>query len=374
MPDFNQNNLIELTSQLIRLQTTADRPDLLKQAIQLVADCFSDLTGLTIKQYEQNGKPSLVVLTKDTLEPDILLCGHLDVVPAEGSMFEPTVRDGRLYGRGACDMKSGAAVLISLMRYFSQSPMPTSLGLMLTTDEEYGGANGVDWLIKEKGYRTKLAIIPDGGNAPDQVITKNKGLMHLRLMATGHMAHASRPWEGSNAIHKLLEALSNVRKLFPDVTQDQWADTLSIGTIKGGQATNQVAKEAEATLDIRFTEASSPEKILDLIKKTAPDCQVETVLQGNMSFTDPNHPYLKLYSEVLQRELNLTAKFQGTPGGNDGRFLTAQGTPVLVVRPLSGGLHGPDEWLDVAGFAAYADLLKKYLIELAKAMYPNGSD
>lgn len=373
MPDFDQNNLVDLASQLIRLPTTADRPDLLKQAVELVASLFSDLPGLAIKRYEQNGKPSLVILTKDTLEPDILLCGHLDVVPAEEKMFGPAVRDGRLYGRGACDMKSGAAVLISLMRHFAQSPIQASLGLMLTTDEECGGANGVGWLVKEKGYRTKLAIIPDGGNAPDQVITKNKGLMHLRLMATGQMAHASRPWEGSNAIHKLLEALGSVRKLFPDVTQDQWADTLSIGTIEGGQATNQVAEKATATIDIRFTEASSPEKILDMIKQAAPDCQVEVILQGNMSFTDPNHPYLKLYSEVLKNELNLQANFQGTPGGNDGRFLTALGTPVLVVRPLSGGLHGPDEWLDVAGFAAYADLLKKYLIELSKTMHPNGT-
>ncbi|MHB8830611.1 MAG: M20 family metallopeptidase [Patescibacteria group bacterium] len=372
MSDFDQDNLIDLTSQLIRLPTTADRPDLLKQAVELVLGLFSDFPGLTIKRYEQNDKPSLVILTKDTLEPDILLCGHLDVVPAEEKLYEPTVREGRLYGRGACDMKSGAAILISLMRYFAQSPIPTSLGLMLTTDEECGGANGVGWLVKEKGYRTKLAIIPDGGNAPDQVITKNKGLMHLRLVATGQMAHASRPWEGSNAIHKLLKALDNVRKLFPDITQDQWADTLSIGTIDGGQATNQVAEEAQATLDIRFTEASSPEKILDLIKKAAPDCQAEVILQGNMSFTDPNHPYLKLYSEVLQNELSLQAKFQGTPGGNDGRFLTTLGTPVLVVRPLSGGLHGPDEWLDVTGFAAYADLLKKYLIELTKAMQPSG--
>jgi succinyl-diaminopimelate desuccinylase len=364
MASLDQKKLIDLTSQLIKMRTTTDQPDQLKQAVQFVAALFSDLP-VTIKQYESRGKPSIVVLTQDTTEPDVLLCGHLDVVPAQENLFDPTLRDGRLFGRGACDMKSGAAVLILLMRHFVQKPLPVSLGLMLSTDEEVGGADGVGYLVNEIGYKTKLAIIPDGGNSPDQVIVKNKGLLHLKLSSKGKRAHASRPWEGESAIHKLIEALNHIRLLFPEIKQESWADTLNIGVISGGQAINQVPDEASATLDIRFTEKTDPEEVLKKIHEAAPNCEIQILLQSKVSFTNPDHPFLELYGKTLKDELGLEAKFQGTPGGNDGRFFTAKGIPMLVARPMSGGLHGPDEWLDVAEFSAYANLLEKYLTELA---------
>lgn len=369
----NQNNLTDLASKLVRIQSTSDKPEQLKQAAQAVVDFLSDQPELIVKKYERNGKPSVVVLTQDTLEPDILFCGHLDVVPADEKMFEPVLKDGRLYGRGFCDMKSGAAVLLSLMKNFAQNPLPVSLGLMLTTDEEIGGQNGVGHLVNEIGYRAKMVIAPDGGNGPDQVIVKNKGLLHLKLTAKGKKAHASRPWEGTNAIHLLLQELNNIRQLFPDLKQEEWTDTLSIGVIEGGQAVNQVADQASACLDIRLTEKTNPEEILSRIREAAPGCELEILARGDVSLTNPEHPFLKLYKDVLKSKMSLDADFRGTPGGNDGRYFTRFGIPVLIVRPLSGGLHGPEEWLDAEGFKNYADLLEDYVIELAEMIRSPGT-
>lgn len=369
---MNQTDLMELTKKLIQIESTAERPELLKSALNSVEEYFLDIPKLSIKKFEKNGKLSLVVCTQDTLEPDILLCGHLDIVPGKSEQFEPMESKGKLYGRGACDMKSGAAVLTLLMRDLAQNPKPFCIGLMLTTDEESGGKNGVGYLVNEIGYKPKVAIIPDGGNGPDDVVVKNKGVLHLRLSTLGRAAHASRPWEGNNAINGIIEALVKIKELFPAPHADHWTNTLTIGMINGGEAINQVAEKASAHLDIRYVETSSQEKILEEIRSVVPNCEIEVLMQAQISLTEPTHPYLKLYSRVLLESMGKEAKFRGTPGSNDGRYLTAKGIPVVIARPLSGDLHGPDEWVDLAGLWAYAKFLQQYLIELGLLIRSQG--
>ncbi len=359
---FTKESLSRLTSDLIKFKTVAGNDSAFNSCIGYIKNYFQN-TGLIMREIDSNGNKNLVVLTKETNRPQVFLAGHVDVVGGDNSQFDPVVRDGKLYGRGACDMKSGVAVLMQLMRHFAQYDDKPDIGLMITTDEERGGENGVGHLLNNLEYRADLAVIPDGGNAPDEVIVKNKGFLHLKITSRGTAAHASRPWEGKSAIHELMDKLRQIKELYPD-THEQWTETINIGTINGGNATNQVADKAVATLDIRYTEKTTVENILNSLQKILQDSDLEVLIAGDLNFTDEHNPLLQKYAYILKSELGLDAKFMATPGGNDGRYFSKYQIPVLISRPKSAGLHGPEEWVDPEQLEKYAKLYLKYLNEV----------
>ncbi len=343
-------NIIELTYDLVRMHTTADRPDELQRAIQYVNDYFKPIDSLVIKRYESRHKPSIVISTQDTLTPDILLVGHLDVVPATEELFEPRVAGTRVYGRGVCDMKSECAVMMRIMREIAALEEKPNIALMLTTDEEVGGFDGVNYLINEIGYRCKIALVPDGGTAPDDLVITNKGILTLRLNATGRRAHGSRPWLGENAIDSLIAAYARIRELFPNTptAEDHWYHTCNIGTIQGGETFNQVPDFATCDLDIRFTEQTNVDDLFAAVKeKAGPDVEVINRISGSPIFTDPNHPYVKMYEEAVEKTLELKTEHNQHCGSNDGRFLSELGIPLIISRPVSGDQHSPHEWLEI---------------------------
>ncbi len=359
---FTKESLSRLTSDLIKFKTVFGNNSAFADCTKFIKNYFQD-TDLIIRETESNENKNLIILTKETNKPQVFLAGHIDVVDGNIDQFEPYIKDGKLFGRGACDMKSGVAVLMQLMRYFSMREDKPSIGLMITTDEEHGGENGVGYLLDSLSYRADLAIIPDGGNAPEEIIVKNKGFLHLKITSKGVSAHASRPWEGKSAIHDLLKKLNEIKKLFPD-TDEKWTETVNIGTINGGKATNQVADISTATLDIRHTEKMTAENILTIIRDTIQDSDLDILISGNVNFTDERNINLIKYAEILKSELNLDAKFIATSGGNDGRYFSKYKIPVLINRPKSAGLHGPDEWVDVESLEKYAKIYLKYLNEI----------
>ena len=103
------------------------------------------------------GYSSWVMTTQSTSSPRIWLVAHLDVVPASTALFSPVVKDGRMYGRGVYDIKMAIACYLRLMRELPHA----DIGMMITTDEEIGGMNGVHRLL-EAGYRCDVALLPDG--------------------------------------------------------------------------------------------------------------------------------------------------------------------------------------------------------------------
>lgn len=341
-------NIIEITKDLVQIQTTADRPEELQRVIEYVVQYFKDADNLFIKQYESHHKPSVVISTQDTLNPDILLVGHLDVVPGAPELFTPRMEGSKMYGRGVCDMKSECAILMRLMKEMSVLNDQPNIALMLTTDEEVGGFHGVNYLLNEIGYRSRVAIVPDGGQSPDDIVLTNKGILLLQLTARGKTGHGSRPWLGENAIDKLLRSYTNIQSLFPEVptSESTWYHTCNIGSIQGGAAANQIPDFATAALDIRFTEESSVENMLSKINDVVEDVEVDVRVSGKPIHTDPDNMFVQMYASSVKEMTGIEATFNKHCGSNDGRFFTELGIPIIVSRPISGDQHSPDEWLD----------------------------
>src|SRR5262249_3930331 len=156
---------------------------------------------LHFKHQTFEGHPTLVITTKDTMTPDIFLVAHIDVVPAPKSLYQPRIESNKMYGRGAYDMKMAIACYILLLHELKEWLGEKNIGLMLTSDEEIGGMQGVKRLL-EAGYSSKVAFLPDGGfnwNFEEEA----KGVLQIKIAARGKSSHSSRPWLGENAIDSL---------------------------------------------------------------------------------------------------------------------------------------------------------------------------
>ena len=257
--------MVDLLKKLISFQTD-------KNHLKEIKSCFDFLNiylrnaGLKVKLYSYKGSISLVASKVLKKHYQFILNGHIDVVPASyKNAFNPQVKSGRLYGRGASDMKGPVSSLIELVK--DKDLIKKDIALILTSDEETGGYNGVDYLVNKKGYSCDCVIIPDGGNNFELVL-KEKGLIHVKLISFGKASHGSQPWLGKNAIDILINLYLELKKNIPETKPgNRWQPTLNLGKLSGGDAVNKVPGQAEMYLDFRFPQKSQKQKILNLLKK-----------------------------------------------------------------------------------------------------------
>lgn len=358
------SNLTSLTEQLIRFRSTASRPDELAKCFDFVEN-YLRAAGIESKRFIFNNKLSLYAGPVE--KPTILLCGHLDVVDGKDHQFIPRLEGDKLIGRGSLDMKSGAAVLIEYTK--NNFKTNENFGLLLTGDEEIGGANGVGSLV-ERGYgATEAVVIPDGGQSHLNLVVKEKGVLQLAVIAYGKAAHGSQPWNGVNAIGLLNKFLPKFEALFTphhEHPEDHWVTTCNIGKIEGGVAINQVSELATAHCDVRYTEKDHPDKIIERAKKICPpEIEVEVIFNEPMVMADPDSPALKQYRAAIKSVTGKNAKIISEHGSSDARFFTVNNLPVIISQPAGAGLHGPDEWVSVNAIDEYYKILENFVKRMA---------
>jgi len=353
------NHILTLTKDLIACRSTADRPDQVTKTLDILKDYLKD-ADFTLQTPEFQGHPCLVA-TRGTQTPEIFLCGHLDVVEGDDGQFKPRQDEDRLYGRGALDMKSGVAVLATILKELDKTN--GRVGLMITTDEENGGFNGTKMLL-ENGFNCKVAILPDGGMAYHRLVQKAKGVLWVELMAQGKSAHASRPWEGINALSRLMQGVDQLQTYFQaaDPSADNsWTSTCTLSQLSGGEATNQVPESALARCDIRYTEDQTPDSILDEIRNRLPDgVTAERVVTAPPTYTRLDDPYVQKFLQAV-REQGREPEIGFDHGSSDARFFSERDIPVIICQPDGQGHHGPDEWVSIQGIKDYYETVKRFL-------------
>src|SRR5919199_3823228 len=194
----------------------------------------------------ERDNPWILATTQDTKEPDILLAAHLDVVPGEVDLFTMKKQGDKLVGRGTYDMKFAAACYLVFAKQHAHALRKLNIGFLFTTDEELNGACMPG--ILEMGLRPGIVFLPDGGDNW-HVEERAKGLYSLEMIARGATAHGSRPWEGDNALHRIMDVLNELRSIFPHEHAD--TSTLAVTQVTGGTAVNQIADFASAKIDFR---------------------------------------------------------------------------------------------------------------------------
>jgi succinyl-diaminopimelate desuccinylase len=370
-----RERLIQLTRDLVLIESTHDLPEERRRCFQLLRNHLDEVPGLELRTVRNDGFESLIALPEGVAAPDVLFCGHLDVVKhlSPGS-YRSEIRDGRIFGPGTGDMKGQLAIMVELIRRLNRDAPGISVGLAVSSDEELGGEHGVRFLVEEIGLRCGVAVIPDGGSLHD-VTAEEKGIMHLRLEAAGVSAHAARPWHGVNALDRLLDGLARIREPFAALRPERFSEegshwfptcTPTIITTANDSA-NRIPGRAAAVIDVRFVPpARSADLLGELRALLGEGLSLEPIVVAEPSHLDPDPRFLEIVAEVT----GSPARLNQASGGSDGRFFAAVGISVLLSRPQVGNLHGRDEWIEIESMMFYFEICRRYAMEKCAAARP----
>ncbi len=357
--------IVALTQDLIRFRSTHADPQQILECAAYVTS-YLDANGIAYRRIDHRGTPSILALPNERFVP-VLLMSHIDVVDGPEALFEPSIRDGRLYGRGSIDDKYAVALSLVLMKRYlerlgrqgkDQSDLP--FGILITGDEEVGGHDGAQKALEQ--IEPEFCIALDGGRV-NKVVVKEKGLLTLGLVSRGRAAHGARPWLGENAIENLFEDYGRIKGFFRQSTEDHWHRTLNLSLIRAGRSFNQVPDRAEATLDIRYTENDDIDRLLEQMRAAVSG--ELTVLAREPMFTSGRCPYLSLLLELSD-----TIRSGAEHGASDARFVSDYGI-CGVVWGADGddSAHTADEHVNIDSLTRLYDLLEAFLKKVEKVHY-----
>lgn len=342
--------IIETFKELTKYKTIKGEKEEFKKLFEFINNYFND-TDYIIEKYEFRGIPAYVISNTSDKEVDIILSGHIDIVPAES--YEIKEDEDNMYGRGTIDMKGSIAVLIELLK---NNKFDKKIALFITGDEEEDGFSTAELL---KIYKSKLAIIPDGGSNFD-LIKEEKGLLQLKISINTPSSHSSQPFNGVNAIGELINIYQKLLRKYPLPTSaSDYKTSVNLSILNGGSANNQVPGYAEMILDIRHIFKDKKGDILNYIKKINKNAKVEILLEGNVFQTDINNELIQKYIEVCEKVLERKINIVGCESTSDGVYFSDAKIPTIIMNPDGYYAHSPKE------FVNKESLIKLYEIYLS---------
>ncbi|MGH8113394.1 MAG: succinyl-diaminopimelate desuccinylase [Rhodanobacteraceae bacterium] len=301
--------------------------------------------------------------------PVLVFLGHTDVVPTgpesdwASPPFEPCVRGGKLYGRGAADMKSGvAAMTVALERFVAMHPDHSgTIALLLTSDEEgpanLDGVRRVAQHFRETGQAIDWCVVGEPSSQRklgDLIRVGRRGSLSLALTVHGVQGHVAYPELASNPIHAVASALAElVATRWDDGNEDFPPTSFQISNIHGGTgALNVIPGSVEVNANFRFGTASSPaalrERVEAILKKHAVDFGAQWNLSGE-PFHSPEEGRLRAAVIDTCREVCGVEPEASTGGGtSDGRFIAPLGVEVVEIGPINATIHKVDEHVTLA--------------------------
>ncbi|MDI7260943.1 MAG: M20 family metallopeptidase, partial [Thermodesulfobacteriota bacterium] len=311
----------------------------------------------------------------------LIFNGHLDVVPAGNPSqwkyppFQGKVVKGRIYGRGASDMKGGIASFLNAISMIDRSkidPGQGSLILHLVSDEESHGHQGMGFLAQKGMVRGDAVIVGEPTNL--DVVIAQKGALWFRLFALGKSAHGSRPHSGINAIEKMINLIARLNSIPLEKEHSLLGKpTINIGSIQGGTKINLVPDRCEIEVDRRLLPGEKKEEVLKEIKEAFDSLRsqdpllqyrIEEIDYAEPSETHPEQEIIRMALEAGQEVRGERPKVRGFSGFTDGRFYVNQfHIPTLILGP--GGTdqsHTTDESVEVEALIQAAQIYGLILI------------
>ncbi len=344
--------------ELVAIPSVSSDMHACQAAITYIKNQFAPL-GLTIEEHINQERPWIIISTQPTKEPDILLAAHVDVVPAEDAMFTVREEGDKLIGRGVFDMKFAAACYIELAKEHHATLKNLNIAFYFTTDEEIGGDSVVDFLAR--GWRPKCVLLPDGAENW-HVESRAKGLYGIRLDATGASAHGSRPWEGDNALHRVMDICQTLRQRFSN--DEPAGATLSITGITGGKAVNQIPDFASALIDFRSYDKKELRAFMTTLEALATQhgVTIHVPQRGDSVIFHRDHPSVQSFLEAFATITKQPVRYIDSIGGTDARHFATHTIPCIITSPRGGNRHGNGEWLQVDDLLAFYTLIEHWII------------
>ncbi|MEN1834208.1 acetylornithine deacetylase [Pseudomonas lijiangensis] len=375
---------LEILKRLIAFDTVSSESNM--ALIEYVRDLLAGkgIESLIVKD-ETGKKANLFASTGPRQQPGVLLSGHTDVVPAAGQAwtvppFEATVRDGRIYGRGTCDMKGFIALAIDAMLDAADMTLSRPLQLALSHDEEIGcvGVRRLLDVLHLAPLRPFLCVV--GEPTLMQFAIGHKGKSSYRTYCRGQEAHSSLAPRAVNAIHLASDFIAELRKSQKLVEQQGARDegydipysTVHIGRIDGGKALNIVPNLCTLEFEYRNLPGDDPDLLLAQLRERAEvlvrearqlsgvaDIEIEIMNEYPALETHPSVEAVRLLHAFAEPGTQHVKVSYGTEGG---LFAGRLNVPVVVCGPGSiEQAHKPDEFIEVSQMTAGERFLQSLL-------------
>ena len=365
-------DLVKKIEDLIRIKSVTGNIGEIEKCFSYIVESFKGVdVNIKIERFD-DASPVIYIRNNDEDVQDVLILGHLDVVDANDDMFEPKIKDGKLYGRGSLDMKSFAVVGLESLRYVIEKGQNVKFGIILSSDEEKGSKSTDAFLERYKNIGAKVVLDNDVGGDIGVIINKCKNPVFVKLRAKGEACHGSTPWEGLDANEMLMDSLKELRKKYPYFDKNSgkpdnaWIDTMHVAKIFGGEVSNVVAKNAEALLDFRLVETSS----LSDLEKNIKDALKEGVEYEIVSSSTPvvmseDEPKILTYKKIAEDVLGKEIKFEQIGGATDARLFAQRGAIVIMHSGTGEGMHGDNEYVEIDSVYKLFEIQKRYLEAIA---------
>ena len=298
---------------------------------------------------------------KPTNEKPIVLMGHRDTVFPKGEAGRRpfTIKDGRAYGPGVCDMKAGLVMnlfVLSAFKRFGGAPAP--LAGLVTSDEEIASPSSRP-VIETVARHARAVLNSEPGRPSGNIVTGRKGGVFMRVRVEGKPAHSGGNFEaGISAITELAHKIVALAA----ITDLKRGLTVNVGIIKGGEAVNMVAPWSEADVDLRYVSPPDRDFAMSAIRKvveraTLPGTTAALEIKGEfLPLTSPPGTE-QLFStyQTAARDVGLKIEGEFSGGCADSGFTAAVGCPTLCsVGPVGGKPHTPEEYMEIASFVPRA--------------------
>jgi acetylornithine deacetylase len=377
----------DLLGELIALPTISSDSNL--EMIALLANRLGDLGAEVDIQTDATGTKANLLARIGPAEPGgIMLSGHSDVVPVEDQdwstdPFAMHRADGRLYGRGTCDMKGFIAAAVAMAPRFAARDLRRPVTFAFTHDEEVGclGARNLQDILRDSDTRPALAII--GEPTEMRIIEGHKGCCEYTTRFTGLEGHGSRPELGVNAVEyavryvsRLLDLREHLRHRTPpgSLFEPPWS-TINIGRLSGGHAHNVIPGLAEIDWEMRPVNDSDRDfvkeeigryvanTLLPAMRRVDPEADIVTEVIGEVVGLEPMD---------LNAARDLVAQLTGANGtdlvsfGTEAGIFQQLGMSAVICGPGSiAQAHKPDEFVELDQMAQCLDMLGQLADQLA---------
>lgn len=345
---------------------------------ELLCDRLSQI-GFKIERFDINQTSNFWAIYGDE-NPVLCFAGHTDVVPPGDTgwvspPFEPTIRDGILYGRGAADMKSGVAAMITATERFlkTKPTLKGSIAFLITSDEEATGTDGTKAVIKKLSERNaipKYCLVGEASSVKqlgDTIKIGRRGSLTGKLLIKGIQGHVAYPHLGKNPIHLALAPLQEITHLTWEETLAPFPNTtLQIANIQSGTgASNVIPGLLTADFNLRFSPNYQVEdlqqRIEAILKAHELDYEITWTYGSKPFLTDPKSPLIQTVIETISAHCGIEASPETTGGTSDGRFFAEYGSDVVELGPINASIHQVNEHIGVEELDKLSLLYEKIL-------------
>ena len=333
----------------------------------------------------QSGAVTNLWARRGTAAPLVVFAGHTDVVPTgpltswTSDPFVPTLRDGKLYGRGAADMKTSiAAMVVAVEEFTAAHPAHNgSIGFLITSDEEGPAIDGtvvVCDMLKERGVQLDCCIVGEPtsvGKLGDMIKNGRRGTMSGKLAVKGIQGHIAYPHLARNPVHQVAPALAELAATVWDQGNEYYLPTSwQVSNIHGGTgASNIIPGEVVIDFNFRFSTASTVEGLQQRVRAILDSHVLEYDLRwtvGGLPFLTPRGSLSDALAAAILAETGITTELSTSGGTSDGRFIASICPQVIEFGPVNASIHKIDEHIEISAIDPLKNIYRRTLENLLR--------